>query len=113
MSYVNTRTKTLQTKATDYSVLATDSGQWFSNSASVNFTMPAAAKGLNYRFIVGTSAYLKVTATNNDVITYGSTSSAANGYTRSTTKGHQIEVFALDAGEWMIVSLDGTWTYDE
>lgn len=113
MTYQNPYRTTIITKSADYTVKTTDSGQLFSNSASVNFTMPAAAKGLIYRFVVGTTAYLKVTATNGDTISYNGVPSAANGYTRSTTQGNQIEVMGLDSGEWTITSLDGTWTYDE
>jgi len=95
----------------DKQLALTDSQKIFSNSAAIEFTLPQLYYGLDFTFLVGSNSFLRVNAGGAATISYLGTNTVGGGYCRSTTQGDQIRVIAT-FNSWVIVSLDGTWTYD-
>lgn len=73
----------------------------------VTFTLPGAAAGLSYTFVVGTAGK-KVTlqAASGDTVD----GSSAGGTTWSDTLGDSITVLAVNTTTWVAISKLGTWT---
>jgi hypothetical protein len=74
----------LQTRITDYTVLATDNGTTFvADTANVTFTLPAIRAGLNYEFLRYSDHNMVITSAEGDNIIIGN-DSAADSITYST-----------------------------
>ena len=92
--------------------LTTDmSGTLFTNSAVVEFTLPALTSGVWFRFVVGSANFLRVNASGGATMSYLANTTAVNGYARSQTQGDELRIVGLSTG-WVVTDLDGTWTYD-
>lgn len=99
--------------ASPYTVLTTDTNTAFTNSGAsgeVNFNLPTAAAGLNYKFIVMTAQNLRVTATGAATISLNNTTSAANGNVVNNTPFGTIELLATSSSKWVVLNNEGTWT---
>jgi hypothetical protein len=91
------------------------SGQMYTNegaTADITLTLPGAAANKNFEFYVKTNKYLKIQASAGDVISIAGTSTAAAGYIRSTTVGNAIKIVAINATDWVAVSVVGVWLMD-
>lgn len=95
-------------------VTAAESGTVFTNegggSPSAVFTLPAAAAGLVYEFVVQDAAGLTVHAAAGDTIRFAGAVSAAGGYCTSAAVGSAVRLVALNATEWFAASIVGTWS---
>lgn len=87
-------------------------GTIYSNEGAVAispFTLPAAAAGLRYGFAVQDADGIRVTAGAGDTIQVASAVSAAAGNAAATATGSYLYLIALNATEWMALSVVGTW----
>lgn len=95
---------------------APESRMTFTNegtSAKVGFTLPAAAAGLVFTFIVQDADGIRVTAAAGDTIRVAGEVSIAAGYIESTTIGSTMTLMAINATEWLVVpAYLGTWTLE-
>lgn len=104
-----------------YAVTTADSGKTFTNTgagAEVDFTLPAAAVGLQYSFALGAAQTVHVLPNGTDQIGTASTATVpATGV--PNTAGHGISAAAIGAtvvlqctkvGLWSVLSSAGTWT---
>jgi len=79
-------------------------------SAAKNYhTLPSAAAGLQFTFIVQDADGLRVTAAAGDTIRIGETVSKAGGFAESTVVGSALVLAAVNATEWIALSATGTW----
>lgn len=96
-------------------ILATETRRVFTNEGTTaqNYhTLPSAAAGLDFRFIVQDTDGIRVVADTGDTIRDVGTVSSAAGFIQSTTVGSAIHLIAINATEWIVVSKNGTWTID-
>lgn len=99
--------------ASPVTVNASDSGTVYTNEgagAEITFNLPAAAPGLVYTFIVQDTDGLKVVAGGGDTIRLDGSPSAAAGNAESLTVGSVLRLVAINATEWIAVSIVGTWS---
>lgn len=76
-------------------------------------TLPSAAAGLSYTFVVQDTDGVRITAAAGDTIRPGTVAASASaGFIRCATQGAAITLLAINATEWMAVSMIGTWTVD-
>lgn len=100
-------------KTGNYSALATDSNNVFTNGgavASVTFTLPAAASGFEYTFVVDNTNGIVIKASGTNTIRAGPVVSSAGGTMTSTMTGSSITIVAINTTEWMATSVLGSWT---
>jgi hypothetical protein len=100
-------------KTADYTLTTNDSGGTFTNEgtpAKHVFTLPTAAAGLNFKFIVQDADGLRVTANTGDTIRLAGTVSASAGFTEATTIGNVVRLEAINNTEWIATTIVGTWT---
>lgn len=81
-------------------------------------TLPTAAAGYVFEFIVQDADGLRVVANTGDTIRVIDKVTATAGYIESTTIGSVVRLVAINATEWYATSVhgvwtDGTWTYDD
>jgi hypothetical protein len=99
--------------ASPYAVSATtDNRVCFTNegaTAMVTFTLPTAAANLDYTFYVQDADGVTVTANTGDTIRLAGSVTASAGSVSSTTIGSCIRLRAINATEWVAVSIVGTW----
>lgn len=98
--------------ASPYSVLTTDVGKVFTNegsTASVTFSLPTAASGLIYTFIVQDADGIVVDADTGDTIRLSTQVSASSGNATSTAIGSVLTLVAINATEWIATTIRGTW----
>jgi hypothetical protein len=74
-------------------------------------TLPAAAPGLRFSFIVQAAQTLTVTAGAGDTIRIAATATAAGGSVTCATVGCALTLVAIDATEWVALAVVGTWTF--
>lgn len=74
--------------------------------------LPSAAAGLEQWFYCQSANGIRVVANAGDTIRLGSSVSAAAGFVRSTVVGSSLILVAINATEWVALSLVGTWTVD-
>jgi hypothetical protein len=107
-------TLTTYTTAAPYSPVALEeSNRTFlasNTSAMTQVSLPAAAVGYVFKFIVTAAQGLRIRAFTGDTIRIGSTVTAAAGYIQSTTLGDYIELFATSSGGWYARSPIQGWT---
>jgi hypothetical protein len=93
------------TSAESYKVLTNE------GIAEKNFhTLPTAAAGLSYTFVVQDADGIRVTASTGDTIRLGNKVTATAGYVESTTIGDTVTIVAINATEWVMIAGNGTWT---
>ena len=103
----------ISSKTSAYPVVAADSGTHFDNigaGGSVTFTLPAAAAGLNYCFLVSAAQTVVVTVQTGEKIAVGLTNSAASGNITATAAFSEACVEAHAASQWVARAVTGTWT---
>ena len=79
-------------------------------TAIAPFVLPTAAAGLDFSFMVQDADGIRVTAAAGDSIQVGTALSGVAGKIESTTIGSSVRLIALNATEWMAVSMVGSWT---
>ena len=102
----------VQAKTADYSVTPAESNSAFTNegtTAKHNFTLPTAVANLVYTFVVQDSDGLTVTANTGDTIQDSVTVSASAGNIDSTDVGAAVTLLAINATQWIVTSMTGTW----
>lgn len=90
-----------------------DSGEVFTNYGDSDdqvYTLPAAAAGLEYTFVVMTAQQLRVTPVGDDVIYINATAASAAEYWWADAVGESVTIIAVDATNWIAVNHIGTWT---
>lgn len=93
---------------------ALESGKVFTNEgalAKVGFTLPTAAAGLVFTFIVQDTDGIRVVANAGDTIGKVGTVTGAAGNVDSTTQRAVIRMRAINATEWITEIELGTWAY--
>jgi len=102
-------TPTISNKGADYTVVTADRWTYFVSTATVTFTLLAAAAGEGpFRFIVGSANVLSVVPDAGDTIYIGTTASAT-GWQSSLDIGSALELIAIDATNWIAISNTGSW----
>lgn len=101
-------------KTANHSVATVEKGAVYTNEgagAEVNFTLPAAAAGYRYTFIVQAAQNLRITAGTGDTIRVAGVVSAAAGNMVNATIGSSVTLVAINATEWIAESaINGVWT---
>jgi hypothetical protein len=90
------------------------SGYLFTNygaSGAITYTLPAAARGMIFRFGVASAQTLKVDPQNDDQI-IGLTDVQGDKIASDMTIGTAITLVALDSTNWLPIPSRGTWTDD-
>lgn len=75
-------------------------------------TLPSAAAGMEFAFAVQDADGLRVVAAAGDTIRLAGSVSAVAGFVRSTVIGSALILTAINATEWVALSVAGTWTVD-
>jgi hypothetical protein len=105
--------KTVTNDVDAHSVLVTESGTVLTNAGAGDayaHTLPAAAIGLNYCFIVMAAQELRVTPAAGDAINIAGTAGAAAEYWTASAVGEALCIVATDVNTWVATSYTGTWT---
>jgi len=101
--------------ATPNTLSAMESGAVLTNEGATAencHTLPTAAAGYRFTFICADADGIKISANTGDTIRHAATVSAPAGYIRTATIGDSITVVSINATEWFVVSVIGTWTID-
>lgn len=101
-----------QAKTSNYSVLATDNGDLFTNvgaTAEVTFTLPTAVEGLNYCFYVY-AAYTVTLELNGSDQFHHLTNAAGDRAQNTGTAGDSVCFTAIDTTYWLPIHETGTWS---
>lgn len=98
-------------------LLATESRTVLTNEgilAENYHTLPSAAAGLEFTFVVQDTDGIRITAAAGDTIRpiAGTAASGAAGFIRCATAGAFIRLLAVNATEWIAIGSAGTWTID-
>ncbi len=101
---VSSNTGDLTLTVDDSNTLSTNEGA----TAEVTFTLPDAAAGLTYDFYVQDSDGLTITAVSDDTIRVTSNVTGTAGSISSSTVGDCVKLVAVNATEWVAVSVAGT-----
>lgn len=75
-------------------------------------TLPSAAAGMSFEFVVQDADGMRIVAAAGDTIRVAGSVSAAAGYIQNATVGSAIRLLAVNATEWIAVNYVGTWTVD-
>lgn len=108
-------TRTVDNRTSNYTIVADDNNKIFTNawaSGDIQLTLPTASAWLRLTFIVVAGHYLRVNCATGDTARYIGDVTASAGYFRSQTVGNQLTVEAIDDTQWIVTSLDGTFTFD-
>lgn len=92
---------------------STDSRTVYTNEGDADgtvFTLPTAIAGPQYTFIVQTAQTMTITASAGDTIRIGSSVTAAAGSISSLVVGSVITLQAINATEWIAISVVGSWS---
>lgn len=98
-------------------IVATESLYVYTNEGATaeNYhTLPTAAAGLEFTFIVQDTDGIRITASTGDTIRpiAGTAASATGGFIRCATAGAFIRLQAINATEWIATGSAGVWTID-
>jgi hypothetical protein len=103
----------LVTNDTDDEVLtATDSGGVFTNAGddgAQTFSLPAAAAGMEFTFVVMAAQELRIDPDAGDKIYYSATALDNGEYLTADAVGESIHLIAVDSANWIATSHIGTW----
>lgn len=103
----------MQSKTANYNVTADDSGVHFDNigaSGEVDFTLPAAAVGLYFAFLVDAAQTVKVIAQSGEKIALADVNSATAGNVQCATPFSMIAIECHKTGQWVVSAATGSWT---
>jgi hypothetical protein len=119
---VNEAIALIQTRFLDTIILAKTSGDTLvGNDSQTHFTnegaggdidlvLPTAIAGLEFTGYVQEANELKFTAGSGDTIRNAGLESAAAGNIRASTVGNVVTLVCINATEWIVKSIIGTWT---
>jgi len=98
-------------------ITTAENGKTFTNegcTAKNHHTLPAAAAGLRYTFVVADADGMRITAGAGDTIRIFDVVSKAAGYVDSTTIGAAVTLTAVNATEWIAhpVTGQGAWAVE-
>lgn len=105
--------RNVEAVTTTKSPAATESNEVYTNEGDADgatVTLPTAAVGLTYTFYVQTGQTLTVTANTGDTIRIAGNVTAAAGSVTSNVVGSSVTLVAINATEWVAVSVVGTWS---
>lgn len=105
--------KTVTDDSDAHAVLVTESGTVLTNAGSggaAAHTLPAAAAGLEYTFVVMAAQELRVTPAAGDVINIAGVAAEAAEYWTANAVGEVLHLIAVDGTNWVAISSTGTWT---
>jgi hypothetical protein len=105
-SFVSPRTGATSPGSADSRTTYTNEGA----GAQVAFTLPSAAAGIEYTFIVQDTDGLIITAAAGDTIRLAGSVSATGGTADSATIGNVLRLLAINTMEWIATYSIGTWT---
>ncbi len=90
-----------------------ESGTVQTNAGAVGaaaWTLPGAAAGIEYTFVVMAAQELRVTPAAGDVININGIAADAAEYWTANAAGECLHLIAVDATNWVALSYTGTWT---
>ena len=102
----------ISAKTASYTVVTGDSGKTITNtgaSGAVTNTLPTAAAGLQYGFIITAAQTLQIKASGTDTIRIGTTVSAAAGFAETNVVGTAITLLSTASGSWIATSTVASW----
>ncbi len=105
--------KTVTDDADAHAVGVAESGTILTNAGAIGafaHTLPGAAIGLNYCFIVMAAQELRVTPAAGDVINIAGIAADAAEYWTANAAGESLCIVAVDVTNWVATSFTGTWT---
>ena len=105
--------KTVTDDADAHAVGVAESGTVLTNAGAIGafaHTLPSAAVGLNYCFIVMAAQELRVTPAGGDVINIAGIAADAAEYWTANAAGESLCLVAVDVTNWVATSFTGTWT---
>ncbi len=107
--------KTVTNDADAHTVTAAESGTVLTNAGNDGdpvgeFTLPSAAVGLNYCFIVMVNQELRVIPAAGDAINIAGVQGDAAEYWTANATGESLCIVAVDVNNWVATSYAGTWT---
>jgi hypothetical protein len=91
---------------------ATESNSVMTNEGATALNvhlLPTAAKGLTFTFVVQDADGIRIAANTDDIIRIAESVTAATGFIESTVIGSVITLVAINATEWVAISVVGTW----
>lgn len=91
--------------ATEYNAVYTNEGA----TAISPFILPATVAGAKRTFVVQDADGIRVTAVAGSTIRIGSVVSASGGKIESTTIGSAVVLEAINATQWVAISVNGNW----
>lgn len=102
-----------QSGTTNDTLTVADSGRTYVTTtgtvSEVQITLPAAAVGMVYPFITGTTHSLRIHPDGTDTIQYASLSAGDSIKNTSAAKGDSITLICVIANEWAVDIHNGTW----
>jgi len=107
--------KTVTDDTNGVALAVTASGTVQTNAGAVGaaaWTLPAAAAGLNYCFVVMAAQELRVTPAAGDAINIAGVQGAAAEYWTANAVGESLCIVAVDTTNWIATSFTGTWTQE-
>ncbi len=106
--------KTVTNDAEPHAILVTESGTVLTNLGSDGadaWTLPTAATGLEYIFVVMAAQDMQISPASGDVINKSGTVNVANPDNYSANAvGEMLHIIAVDNTNWIVVAEEGTWT---
>lgn len=107
--------KTVTNDADAHTVTAAESGTVLTNAGNDGdpvgeFTLPSAAVGLNYCFVVAVNQELRVIPAAGDSINIAGVAAEAAEYWTANATGESLCIVAIDVNTWVATSYTGTWT---
>jgi hypothetical protein len=106
-------TGAIEHKASSVTLTAADSGGVYTNigaTALVVITLPAAAAGLKYTFIVTDSDGIQIKAVSGDYILTNTGASTSGGTATNTSPYSSITLEAVSSDSFVATAMTGTWT---
>ena len=96
--------------ATATTLTSAQCGSTFYNGGAIVISLPEASTvlGCRYTFITANASNFDINPDNADVIL--NSTNVAGDASRNATVGNSITLEALDAVNWAVVSINGTWT---
>jgi len=105
--------KTVTDDADGRNITAAESGTIITNAGAggaMAYTLPSAAAGLNYCFVVMAVQELRVTPAAGDVINIAGVAGDAAEYWTANAAGEALCLVSVDGTNWIATSYTGTWT---
>ena len=105
--------KTVTNDTEPHAIAVTESGTVLTNLGSNGadaWTLPSAAIGLNYIFVVMAAQEMQITPAGGDIINIDGTAADVAEYWTANAIGETLHLVAVDTTNWIAVSFTGTWT---